>query len=145
LYSKWLKPSDFAVSGSFASGVSDDFKCFRTFALINEQNLYKKYADNSLILVYSKRDAQIEAVPTADSSTRTSFTISPNATIFQVTTKGSSKAACDLKYVDIDKDYEFRYVIVPGAQQIGPQSLNSASSLKNLPYAEIRQRFGIPD
>jgi len=52
--------------------------------------------------------------------------------------------SCTSAFSRFDK-FEFRYVIVPGGQPIGPQSLNPVSSLKKLPYSEIQKRFNLPD
>jgi len=155
LYSDWLSPFTLAggnVDKSFTEP-NTPFNC-RRFYTVKVNNL-DSYLASATVLVYLKDGGSVYTLP---------FTNVPASTAYLYTTKkepldtqasfrfdlargsASSSLECDnIISKVLDAQILFRYVIIPGTQLVTPQSLGSNSSLKNLSYAEIQQRFGLKD
>jgi len=147
LYSNWLKTSDLPnneISG-VGSPASPEFNCLLRVRFT--ENTLSKYVNNAQILFFSRFEKTVKPIPQQDWETSSSMSYANGK--FELRFSTGSEAgppACSKQSLQvINPGLEVRYVVIPGAQLITPQSLDSNSSLKNLSYAEIQQRFGIKD
>jgi len=136
VYSDWANLKATAVKYNPSEGTCTGKYIIKNIGLSKYQN--------PLLLVYIRINSTIYPVPTRLDGLNADFLYksSDSLEVYRDIPVVDS-SFCNVLNTAFAQD--IRYFIIPGAQLITPQSLNSASSLENLSYAELAQRFGIQD